>query len=114
MYSSFTYDVLGGDDLSSKDIANILTKWGYLTSETINQNLRFVSKLDVNGKEMHNLYRFLKRHSTLFVHRYGRARRIDEHYTKFLCNRYGEVKHQYPAQTEYAKIEADIKKLLEE
>jgi glutathione peroxidase-family protein len=73
-----------------------------------------VSKLDVNGKEMHNLYRFLKRNSSLFVHRYGRSRRITEHYSKFLCNRYGEVKHYYAPQTEFAVIEADLKRLLEE
>lgn len=92
----------------------MLTKWGYLTPESINENLRFVSKLDVNGKEMHNLYRFLKRNSPLFVNKFGLSRRIDEHYSKFLCNRYGEVKHQYSAGIEYAVIEADIKRLLEE
>jgi len=31
-----------------------------------------------------------------------------------LCNRYGEVKHFYHPAVEYAVIEADIKKLLEE
>lgn len=63
---------------------------------------------------MHNLYKFLKRESPLFVHRYGRARRINDYYTKFLTNRYGEVKHQYGPNVEYAVIEADIRKLLEE
>jgi glutathione peroxidase-family protein len=76
--------------------------------------MRFIAKLDVNGKEMHNLYKFLKRGSPLFVHRYGRSRRITEYYDKFLTNRYGEVKHYYGPRTEYAVIEADIKKLLEE
>jgi|LauGreDrversion4_2_1035121.scaffolds.fasta_scaffold1039295_1 glutathione peroxidase len=70
--------------------------------------------MDVNGSEMHNLYRFLKRNSPLFVHRYGKSRRINEYYTKFLCNRYGEVKHYYTPHVEYAIIEADIKRLLEE
>lgn len=100
--------------MSSKDISNVLTKWGYITPESINANLRFVSKLDVNGKEMHNLYRYLKRNSPLFIHRYGRSRKIDDHYSKFLCDRYGEVKHYYAPQVEYAVIEADIKRLLEE
>ena len=95
----------GGDDLSNKDLSHMLSQWGFLTSDSINENLRFVAKLDVNGKEMHNLYRFLKRGSPLFVPRYGRARRINEHYTKFLCDRYGEVKHQYGPQTDYAVIE---------
>lgn len=117
VYGAFTYDVLGGDDFNNRDIANLLTQWNFsLTAadSSINENLRFLAKLDVNGKEMHNLYRFLKRNSPLFVHRYGRARRINEFYDKFVTNRYGEVKHYYGPQTEYAVIEADIRKLLEE
>ena len=114
VYNTFTFDVQGGDDLSSKNIAAVLTQWGYLSSENINTNMRFLAKMDVNGKEMHNLYRFLKRGSPLFVHRYGRSKRINEYYSKFLCNRYGEVKHYYGPQVEYAVIESDIRKLLEE
>ena len=76
--------------------------------------MRFLAKMDVNGREMHNLYRFVKRQSSLFMPKIGRSRRIDDYYSKFLCNRYGEVKHYYPPQTEYAIIEADIKRLLEE
>jgi glutathione peroxidase-family protein len=114
VYGAFTYDVLGGDDFNNRDIANLLTQWSFLTADSINENLRFLAKLDVNGKEMHNLYRFFKRNSSLFVHRYGRARRINEFYDKFLTNRYGEVKFYYGPRTEYAVIEADIRKLLEE
>jgi glutathione peroxidase-family protein len=106
--------VLGGDDFNNRDIANLLTQWSFLTADSINENLRFLTKLDVNGKEMHNLYRFLKRTSPLFVHRYGRARRITDYYDKFVTNRYGEVKYYYGPRTEYAVIEADIRKLLEE
>lgn len=61
VYGTFTYDVQGGDDLSSKDIASVLQKWGYITPENLHLNVKFLSKMDVNGKEMHNLYRFLKR-----------------------------------------------------
>lgn len=63
---------------------------------------------------MHNLYKFLKRFSPLFIHKLGRARRIDDYYDKFITNRFGEVKHFYGPKTEYAIIEQDIKKLLEE
>lgn len=45
---------------------------------------------------------------------YGRSIRVKEHYEKFLCNRYGEVKHYYSPQVEMAVIEGDIKTLLEE
>lgn len=95
VYSTFTYDVQGGDDLTSKDIARVLQQWGYLSPENIKGNMRFLAKMDVNGREMHNLYKFLKRQSPLFIHRYAGSRRIADYYTKFLCNRYGEVKHYY-------------------
>jgi glutathione peroxidase-family protein len=68
--------------------------------------------VDVNGKEMSNLFKFLKRNSPLFIYKAGRAVPIKEHYTKFLLDRYGVVKHYYPSQTEMAKIEADIKTLI--
>ena len=63
---------------------------------------------------MDNLYKFLKRQSPLFVPAYGKASYIKHHYTKFLCNKYGEVKHQYEPSIEIAVIEADIRKLLDE
>ncbi len=63
---------------------------------------------------MSNLFKFLKRHSPLFIPSYGRACRINEHYSKFVCNRYGEVKHYYTGATEMATIEGDIKKLIAE
>jgi glutathione peroxidase-family protein len=76
--------------------------------------MHFLSKMDVNGSGMHNLYKFLKRYSPLFVHKYGRSRHINDYYHKFLTNRYGEVKYYYGPQTEYAMIEQDIKRLLTE
>ena len=42
------------------------------------------------------------------------ATHIREHNSKFLTNRYGEVKYYYAPQVESAVIEADIKKLLAE
>ena len=38
--------------------------------------------MDVNGNEMHNLYRFLKRNSPLFIPKYGRSTRIYENNSK--------------------------------
>ena len=70
--------------------------------------------MDVNGKEMDNLYKFLKRQSPLFTPAYGKASHIKQHYSKFLCNKYGEVKHYYEPSVEIAIIEADIRKLLDE
>jgi len=63
---------------------------------------------------MSDLYKFLKRNSPLFVPRYGRSNRIHEHYSKFLCDRYGVVRHYYNPSIEIGKIEPDLKKLLDE
>jgi glutathione peroxidase-family protein len=68
----------------------------------------------VNGQEMANLYKFLKRGSPLFLPSYGRANRIKEHYSKFLTDRYGQVKHYYSPDVEMAVVEADIRNLIEE
>ena len=61
---------------------------------------------------MSNLYKYMKRFSPLFVPRYGKANRINEYYSKFLLNRYGQVKHYYTSNTEIAVIEGDIKALI--
>lgn len=63
---------------------------------------------------MHEAFKFMKRHSPLFVPRYGMATHIYDYHTKFLLNRYGQVRHYYSAGTEWPVIEADIKRLLEE
>ena len=70
--------------------------------------------MDVNGKEMHDLFKFMKRHTPFFVPRYAMATRIYDYNTKFLCNRYGEVQHYYTGSTELAVIESDIAKLIKE
>ncbi len=70
--------------------------------------------MDINGAEMANLYKFLKRNSKLFFPKIGGSSHINEHYAKFLCNRYGQVKHYYPGRVEMAVIEGDIKKLIQE
>ena len=63
---------------------------------------------------MHEAFKFLKRNSSLFVPRYGMASHIREIHTKFLLNRYGEVKHYYAPSVELAVIEGDIKTLLKD
>ena len=64
---------------------------------------------------MHLLYKFAKRNSpSLFVPKYGMASHIYDFNSKFLFNKYGEVKHFYNADTEIAKIEVDIRELIKE
>ena len=63
---------------------------------------------------MHDVFRFMKRNSSLFVPRYGMAMHIYDYHSKFILNRYGQVKHFYGSNVEWPVIEADIKKLLDE
>ena len=114
VYAQFSNDIQGGDSLFNRDIASELIKRGLLTQKLEPTSIRFLEKADVNGLAMHDLYRVLKRQSDLFVHRYGMASHVREHNSKFLTNRYGEVKHYYAPQVETAVIEADIKKLIAE
>mmetsp|Transcript_28464 Transcript_28464/g.25192 ORF Transcript_28464/g.25192 Transcript_28464/m.25192 type:complete len:89 (+) Transcript_28464:357-623(+) len=70
--------------------------------------------MDCNGQEMAEIFKFLKRYSPLFSLQYGKSRRIDKHYYKFLCDRYGLLHKFYTPETSYTEIEKDIKELLEE
>lgn len=61
------------------------------------------------------LYQYLKRNSRkLFNPDLGFGTYIYEQHSKFLCNRYGVVKHFYGPNTELAVIENDIKKLIDQ
>lgn len=55
---------------------------------------------------------YLKRNSTLFNASMARAFHIKENYSKFVLDRYGQVQHYYSGATEFAVIEADIKRLI--
>ena len=55
---------------------------------------------------MHELFRFMKRNSSdMFIPRYGMAQRIHEYNTRFLLDRYGQVRHTYSPSVEIAVIE---------
>ena len=65
------------------------------------------SKIDVNGKNTHPLYVYLKKSAGGFV-----TDDIKWNFTKFLINRDGEVVKRYAPSTKPKDIEADIQKLL--
>ena len=113
----FAYDVGQRETMGNKELARELFRLGYVDEQGdfVLPNLRFLEKVDVNGKEMHELWRFLKRQSPIhFIPRYGMASRIHEPRTKFLLDRYGQVKHHYGPTVELALIEQDVKALLSE
>jgi glutathione peroxidase len=65
------------------------------------------SKIDVNGKNAHPLYKWLKSEQSGVL---GGA--IKWNFTKFLVNREGEVVQRYGSTTAPADIAPDIEKLL--
>lgn len=66
------------------------------------------SKIDVNGKNTHSLYKYLKENSSGFL---GTSA-IKWNFTKFLVDKNGKVIQRYAPSTKPKEIEEDIKKLL--
>lgn len=67
------------------------------------------SKIDVNGSNAHPLYAYLKSKAAGW---FG-VRRIGWNFTKFLVDRQGTVIRRYSTMTPPAKLEEDIRQLLE-
>ncbi len=66
-------------------------------------------KIDVNGKDTHPLYRYLKREARGVLG----SEPIKWNFTKFLVNREGEVVDRYGSTTKPEQIEADIEAALD-
>ena len=76
---------------------------------SINYGVSFpmFAKIDVNGKNAHPLYKFLKKELGGW---FGNS--IKWNFTKFLVDRNGKVIERYAPQTAPADLEKDIEKLL--
>ena len=70
------------------------------------------SKIDVNGKNAHPLYQFLKRNKPGMLGILG-ASRIQWNFTKFLVDRRGSVVQRFGSATAPTSIAADIERLLD-
>jgi len=66
------------------------------------------AKVDVNGKDTHPLYKFLKTQARGM----WRSKRIKWNFTKFLVDKSGNVVKRYAPATSPASIEKDIVSLL--
>ena len=68
------------------------------------------AKIEVNGKNTHPLYLFLKKEHA------GTTKAVDIkwNFTKFLINRNGRVIERYSPSTTSEELEGDVEKLLEE
>jgi len=68
------------------------------------------AKIEVNGKNTHPLYLFLKKEDP----KKPVNTDIKWNFTKFLIDRNGQVKRRYPPSTTPEELESDVMKLLEE
>ncbi|ADU29127.1 glutathione peroxidase [Evansella cellulosilytica] len=66
-------------------------------------------KINVNGKQAHPLFQYLKSEAKGLM-----SKDIKWNFTKFLIDQNGEVINRYAPSTTPAKMEEDIKKLLQE
>jgi glutathione peroxidase len=73
---------------------------------SIHYNVTFpmFGKIDVNGKDTHPLYTFLKSHSPGFLG----TKNIKWNFTKFMVNRNGDVVTRYAPNVKPQKIEKDF------
>ena len=71
-------------------------------------------KVEVNGKNTHPVFRFLRSNSSLFDKNERVAAEIPWNFAKFLVNSQGKVVDYYGPQTAPEDIRPDIEKLLKE
>lgn len=76
---------------------------------TLNYGVTFqmFEKIDVNGRDTHPLYRFLKEKASGSF-----GKNIKWNFTKFLINKNGEVVKRFAPNVDPLKIEKDIEELL--
>ena len=67
------------------------------------------AKIDVNGKNEHPLFKFLKSKKSTIL-----GNKIKWNFTKFLVDRYGKVSFRFSPMTKPCDIEKYIEKLLEQ
>ena len=77
---------------------------------SLNYDVKFdmFSKIDVNGENTHDLYKYLKEKESGILG----TKIIKWNFTKFLVNQKGEVIKRYAPSTEPSEIEKDILELL--
>ena len=97
----FPCDQFAGQELSNNNDINAFCTRNYGVS------FQMMQKIDVNGKNAHPLYKFLKEQAGGFL-----FDAIKWNFTKFLVNRDGTQIKRFAPYTKPEKIEDDICKLL--
>lgn len=73
---------------------------------------KMFSPVEINGKNTHPLFKFLRTNSTLYNPAKKDCGRIGSDFTKFLVDKYGNVVKIYPPNTNSKAMEEDIETLL--
>ena len=97
----FPCDQFAGQELSNNNDINAFCTRNYGVS------FQMMQKIDVNGKNAHPLYKFLKEQAGGFL-----FDAIKWNFTKFLVSRDGTQIKRFAPYTKPEKIEDDIRKLL--
>ena len=97
----FPCDQFAGQELSKNNDINAFCTRNYGVS------FQMMQKIDVNGKNAHPLYKFLKEQAGGFL-----FNAIKWNFTKFLVSRDGKQIKRFAPYTKPEKIEDDILKLL--
>jgi hypothetical protein len=80
-----------------------------ICSSLYNVTFPMFAKIDVNGKNEHPLFKFLKSKKSTIL-----GNKIKWNFTKFLVDRYGKVSFRFSPMTKPCDIEKYIEKLLEQ
>ncbi len=75
---------------------------------TYGVNFDMFSKIEVNGKNEHPLYTYLKKEAPGFMG----SKNIKWNFTKFLVNKDGKVLKRYSSTTKPSSIESEIRRVL--
>lgn len=97
---AFPSDQFNQEPLSNQEIKTVYP-------EKFNVHYPIFQKINVNGKDQHPLYSYLKEENKGFL-----VKAIKWNYTKFLIDRNGKVINRYASKTSPKDIIKDIEELL--
>lgn len=75
-------------------------------------NFPIFSIIEINGKNIHPLYRYLKRNWINFIEKDNKLRDINFNFCKFIVNKEGKILSYYDNNVDIAKIDKEINKML--
>ena len=84
-----------------------------LTAAKFGVQFHMMARTDINGKNTHDLYKYLRRNSVLYDEKKNVVREVPWNFTKFLVSGDGKKIRFYNPRVNPIKIAPDIKKYLD-